>query len=144
MNAERTDFPESTFDIVCASAVLHHLDLAAALPEIRRILKPGGRGCFLEPLGHNPAINLYRRLTPHLRSPNEHPLVAADLRRIRELFPRVQTTFFCLASFAAIPLRRTPLFAPVLSALEKLDRILLATQTLGKYSWVVLVEAYRG
>ena len=54
--------------------ILHHLDLTIAVPEIARVLRPGGRAVFLEPLIHNPILEGYRRLTPHLRSPTEQAL----------------------------------------------------------------------
>ncbi|MDR2998129.1 MAG: methyltransferase domain-containing protein [Microbacterium sp.] len=42
--AEPLPFPDDSFDDVVASLVLHYLpDWAAALAELRRVLKPGGR-----------------------------------------------------------------------------------------------------
>src|SRR5262245_46782825 len=80
MDAEALDFEEDTFDVVCGTAILHHLDYPRALSEIARVLKPDGSAIFIECLAHNPVINLYRRLTPHLRSADEHPLRMCDLR----------------------------------------------------------------
>src|SRR5262249_7691600 len=68
MNGEDLRFEDNTFDVVCGSGILHHLDLAKTLLEIGRVLKPGGRAVFIEPLGHNPLINWYRNRTPHLRT----------------------------------------------------------------------------
>jgi SAM-dependent methyltransferase len=89
MDAEHTTFPDGAFDVVFGHGILHHLDLAKCFPEIARILRPGGHAIFTEPLGHNPALNLYRKLTPRLRTPDEHPLLMADLRRARTYFSRV-------------------------------------------------------
>src|SRR5712692_5573664 len=58
MDAERLDFEDDSFDLICGVAILHHLDLQKALSEVSRTLRPGGLAVFLEPLGHNPAINL--------------------------------------------------------------------------------------
>lgn len=42
--SERLPFPDASFDVVFARAVLHHTrDLAAACREFQRVLKPGGR-----------------------------------------------------------------------------------------------------
>lgn len=42
--SERLPFPDASFDVVFARAVLHHTrDLAAACREFRRVLKPNGR-----------------------------------------------------------------------------------------------------
>jgi hypothetical protein len=48
--------------------------------SMTKILQPKGKAIFIEPLGHNFLINLYRRLTPNIRSADEHPLLAKDLK----------------------------------------------------------------
>lgn len=42
-------FKNDSFDIVYINSVLHHLDLKKVLSEIKRILKPSGWLCFIEP-----------------------------------------------------------------------------------------------
>jgi SAM-dependent methyltransferase len=37
------DFAEASFDFVCANTSLHHMDFAAALTAMARVLCPGGR-----------------------------------------------------------------------------------------------------
>lgn len=37
------DFQEASFDFVCANTSLHHMDFAAALTAMARVLRPGGR-----------------------------------------------------------------------------------------------------
>ena len=46
-DAERLPLPDASFDRVSSNGVLHHTpDMPAALREIRRVLRPGGRrGC---------------------------------------------------------------------------------------------------
>ena len=42
-DATSLDFPDATFDVVYSFGVLHHIpDVAKAIAEIRRVLKPGG------------------------------------------------------------------------------------------------------
>ena len=79
-DAESTQFPDGTFDLVAGQGILHHLDLERSLSELARITKSTGTCVFSEPLGHNPLINLFRKLTPKLRTPDEHPLVHAAQR----------------------------------------------------------------
>ncbi len=94
--AEKLPFPDRSFDLVFGNGVLHHVELIAALAEVRRVLKPGGRCAFIEPLRHNPVIGLYRRLASDNRTPTERPLGFEDFGRIREVFPRLEHREFWL------------------------------------------------
>lgn len=55
-DAHRMPYPDACFDAVYGSSILHHLDLAAALREARRVLRPGGRLVFTEPNILNPQV----------------------------------------------------------------------------------------
>lgn len=141
MNAEALECADASFDRVCGSGILHHLDLSRALPEIARVLAPGGYAVFLEPLGHNPAINWYRRRTPTLRTEDEHPLLMRDLRFARTCFGQVRVRFFNLATLLAVPLRTTVLFSPAMSVLTAIDKLLLAARSPARHwAWMVVVE----
>jgi ubiquinone/menaquinone biosynthesis C-methylase UbiE len=37
------DFQPASFDFVCANTSLHHMDFAAALTKVAKVLRPGGR-----------------------------------------------------------------------------------------------------
>lgn len=99
MDCEELGFGDGTFDVVYGRAILHHLNLNEALKEIRRVLKPHGIAVFLEPLGMNPLINLYRKLTPNRRTPYERPLDCQDFRIIGgagfSAFKHNEFTFVC-------------------------------------------------
>jgi SAM-dependent methyltransferase len=141
MNAEALDFPSASFDRVCGSGILHHLNLDVAYAEIRRVLRPGGYAVFLEPLGHNPLINWYRRRTPHLRTEDEHPLMRHDLDAASACFTRVDARFFDLAALAAVPLRRSHLFGAAQKVTAAVDRVLLAPYSpLRHLAWVVVLQ----
>lgn len=64
-NAEQMPFRDSSFDAVYGSSILHHLNIDAALAEVHRVLRPGGRIVFAEPNILNPqvAIMFYLGLT---------------------------------------------------------------------------------
>ena len=64
-DAENTKLPDNSIDTILCSGMLHHLDLSYAMPELRRILKPGGKVLAVEALDYNPAIKLYRMKNPH-------------------------------------------------------------------------------
>jgi len=141
MNAESLDFPDGSFDIVCGTGILHHLDLARSLGEIRRVLKVGGRAVFVEPLGHNPIINWYRRRTPNLRSVDEHPLRMDDLALIGRHFDHMTVRMFHLTTLAAVPLRNSPGFPRIVSALDAIDRGLFRVlPPLRKHAWSCVIE----
>jgi ubiquinone/menaquinone biosynthesis C-methylase UbiE len=84
MDAENLEFEANYFDLICGSGILHHLDLDSSYKEINRTLKKNGKAVFFEPLGHNPIINLYRKLTPAMRTDDEHPLLMRDLELARQ------------------------------------------------------------
>jgi len=42
MDAQRLDFDDSSFDLVCISNSLHHLDPIPVLHEMKRVLRPNG------------------------------------------------------------------------------------------------------
>lgn len=140
MDGEALEFPADSFDIVCESGVLHHVNLDAAMKEIVRVLTPEGRLICAEALSHNPVFQLYRRMTPHLRTRWEidHILRKRDILRSREWFREVEMYFFHLATLAAVPFRSTPVFHRVLSALEYVDSVLLRMPGLQWYAWQII------
>ncbi len=140
MDAEAMDFEDNTFDLVCGSSILHHLDLERSLAELTRVMHPEGEAIFYEPLGHNPAINCFRRLTPRFRTEDERPLTRKDLRHVEGAFERAEFRYFHMLSLFSLPLLKTPLFPHVRNALERLDQTLLdATPMLGRMAWVVVM-----
>ncbi len=139
MDAENLEFDDDYFDIVCGGAILHHLNLSKALSEIARVLKPGKMAVFIEPLGHNPFINLYRRLTPSLRTRDEHPLVMKDLKLMRRYFGNVEVKYFHLFSLLAVPFRNSPIFQPLLNLTESIDRALLQIPILQRQAWQAVI-----
>jgi SAM-dependent methyltransferase len=69
VNLERMPFPNRSFDLVVCNHVLEHVsDADAALAEIRRVLKPGGRAICQTPF----APRLSRTFEdPRLQSPED-------------------------------------------------------------------------
>ena len=77
-------FPDNSIDVVFGIAILHHLDLDLVSREVRRVLKPGGRAIFQEPVRNSPVIRFARSLIPYRApdiSPYERPLTDGELQR---------------------------------------------------------------
>ncbi|MEC4892502.1 MAG: class I SAM-dependent methyltransferase [Oscillatoria sp. PMC 1051.18] len=98
-NAMQLDFSDNTFDIVYAANLLHHLpNPKIALKEMHRVVKLGGKVCFWDPLQHNPAINVYRRIATEVRTENERPLNINLVNYVNSLFSQTIWDTFWLAS----------------------------------------------
>lgn len=141
MNAEELSFKDNSFDLVVGTGILHHLNLDAAMGELSRVLDSArGLAVFIEPLGHNPLVNLFRLLTPRIRTPDEHPLTRHDIQVMEKYFREVEVIPYYLFALAAIPFRRTRFFPSLLTVLEKLDRMLFRLFPQCKWhAWQVLL-----
>jgi SAM-dependent methyltransferase len=140
MNAESMSFPDRSFDLICGTGILHHLELRRALPEIARTLAPNGHAVFLEGMGHNPLINLYRKLTPRMRSEDEHPLRIKDLEVMRDYFESVECRYFNLTTIFAAPIQSLPGARTLRRALHGLDQALFRIMPFSRrYAWMMLV-----
>lgn len=140
MDGENMTFTNDSFDRAVEYGVLHHVDLDKAMIELNRVLKPNGEMICVEALRHNPLIHLYRKVTTHLRTKweFEHILGVESLEIARKYFHNVNVKFFHLAVLAAVPFRKTPVFKPLRTFLNRVDRRLLKYETLGKYGWIMV------
>lgn len=138
MDGENMTFRAASFDVVSVAGVLHHMDLEAALKNIRRVLSADGKAIFLEALANNPIIHAYRRRTPQLRTAweTEHILRYEDAERMRRFFKNVEVRSFHLAVLAAVPLRNTPVFGAARAALDVVDSAILRIPGLRAQSWM--------
>lgn len=79
---EELPYEDERFDVTVGKAILHHLDVERAGPELHRVLRRGGRAAFSEPLGTNPALAFARDHLPYAdKNPRgaDRPLTSADL-----------------------------------------------------------------
>jgi SAM-dependent methyltransferase len=138
MNAEALEFDDDSFDLVSGLGIIHHLDVARSMSEVARVLKPGGEAVFVEPLGHNPMINAYRRRTPEQRSVDEHPLRMDDIDALGRWFGTVEATYFHLLGLLALPFMRRRSFKRLVDALDAADRRLFrAVEPARRHAWMV-------
>src|SRR5262249_3697640 len=100
-DAHHLPFADASFDAIWGNAILHHLDLAVAGQEIKRVLKPNGVAVFCEPWGGNPLLAWGRKKLPYPgkgRTRDEEPLRGADFAQLREIFANSELQGFQLFS----------------------------------------------
>lgn len=100
---ELLPFSNESFNIVWGHAILHHLELPAALVEIRRVLRVGGVGLFCEPWDGNPVIRWLRRWRQH--TPDEQAFMPKDIQCMRGMFESVQVQRYQLGRYVVIAVR---------------------------------------
>ena len=135
-DAENTKLPDNSIDRIICSGMLHHLDLSYALPELRRILKPGGKILAVEALDYNPIIKLYRMLTPSMRTEWEkaHILSLKDINFAKYFFKVDNIKYWHVVGYAAGKF-------PFLSRfLEVMDRVLEKIPYIQRMSWIFTFE----
>ena len=140
-NCERTRFESNSFDIVYGTGILHHLEFNKCLNEIHRILKSNGSLIFIEPLGTNPIINLYRKFTPNSRSVDEHPLINKDFEYIKNKFLDTNIKYYGFLTLIFSPFYKSPGESNFFKFLAKLDQVLFKLGIFRKLAWSVLITA---
>ena len=135
-DCENTMLPDNSIDTITCSGVLHHLDLSYVFPELYRILAPGGRILADEALNYNPAIKLYRYLTPAMRTDWEkaHILDLRDVKLAKRFFDVGGIRYFCITSILA------PHMKPLLPLFNELDHFLAKIPIIRLMSWIFIFE----
>jgi ubiquinone/menaquinone biosynthesis C-methylase UbiE len=123
-NAFQMTFTDASFDMVIGSSVLHHLDVERAIPEIYRVLKPGGSITFTEPNMMNPQIAAERNI-PYFRrklgnSPDETAFFRWSLKKklVTAGFSNVYIHPFDFLH-PAVPQKKIPLISKIGNVLER-------------------------
>ena len=115
---------DKSIDFVIVNSLLHHLDLEVSFKEISRILSDNGSLIFREPLGTNPAFQMYRMLTPSARTIDERPFTFNDLGLMKKYFDlNGQVQWFGFLSIISAFLR----INKVRAVLTKFDWVLSQT-----------------
>lgn len=135
-DAENTKLPSSSIDTIICSGMLHHLDLSFALPELRRILKPGGKILAVEALDYNPLIKLYRRMTPAMRTEWEmaHILSLQDVEFAGRFFDIGEVKYWHIVGYAG---GKLPTLLPTF---DLIDRALERLPLVQRLAWIFTFE----
>ena len=144
-------FADAEFDLIFASAALHHtLKYPNAFAELLRVLKPGGKVVLAETYGNNPVLNAARRLRAVLareaREQGEGIILSdADIDLLHRNFRRVDVAPLSFLAMAKRLLRgrfRSRAVRALLSGLETADQLLLkAVPSLHSYCGEVVIVA---
>jgi SAM-dependent methyltransferase len=132
--------PDESVDYAFGDGVLHHLDLELLGPALARKLSPGGYARFIEPAQGNFLLRAFRRLTPQMRTPDEHPFDRASIELLQRHFH--------------VTIRHQALLRPLLPmlffnsalvtrAVRWLDARLLANPFLQRQAWLLMIELRR-
>jgi hypothetical protein len=112
------------------------------------VLKPGGKAVFIEPLAHNPISNMWRRLSPSARTPDELPLSYYEISEMGKHFSSVECQEFALLTLlSSFVYLITHSHKAKKRSAELFDRLepafLKICKPLRRYSGAILIEFTR-
>lgn len=142
-DGQHTPFGDNSFDYVVGNGALHHLDLDKAYAEVARVLRPGGKAVFMEPMYHHPLLRLLRRLTPRTHTADEKPLSIDDMERAKRWFRRVSHREHFLFAVCAAPahLLGKKFALSVIGKLDQFDQLVMRAQPpLRRFAWLSMLE----
>jgi ubiquinone/menaquinone biosynthesis C-methylase UbiE len=123
-NAAALPYADEEFDVAIGVAALHHVSkYAGTADELRRVMRPGGLVVFTENYGHNPLLELGRRLSMReLEGAGDVVLTEAAIHDWAAGFSSVEIEPYSLLLMAKRAFRGR---YGLLSALQTLDEELL-------------------
>jgi SAM-dependent methyltransferase len=97
MRCDPTEFPSESFDVIHGFGILHHVGLRIGLMEVKRLLRPGGRGLFFEHMGNSRTIEWLRPKEKDYTK-GERPITWREVEKIRPEFSRLVARPFHIVS----------------------------------------------
>lgn len=144
-DCESLCFKNTSFDCIFGSGILHHITLSRAIGEVNRTLKSRGKAVFIEPLGHNPFISLFRKLTPRARTKNEKPISIKNITEIENTISgKVHIYYFFLSILPLLliyGLANIDFRSRLISVTNSIDKSIFAFfPYLRRFAWVAVIE----
>jgi 2-polyprenyl-3-methyl-5-hydroxy-6-metoxy-1,4-benzoquinol methylase len=140
-SAHDLPLPNESVDVVFGIAILHHLDMATVSAQVMRVLRPGGRAIFQEPMRDSRMLRVVRKLIPYKQkdvSSYEYPLSNKDIAILVQPFESYRAKNFQLPFMRVVRIFRWYRWLP---QLYKADRRLLDRYpVLGHYATVRVLE----
>lgn len=132
--AEKLPYQDNNFEIIVGIDILHHVDIPKSIKECHRVLKPGGKAFFREPV-EVPFLDtirntkLVKMFAPKEASFEKH--ITEDERKLNQIdeivlskqFPKMKKHYFFL--FARFDKFYRDGEDPTPSIMEKLDYLLM-------------------
>jgi ubiquinone/menaquinone biosynthesis C-methylase UbiE len=150
MDVEKMTFVDATFDVIIDNEVFSSLDLHRALPELARVLKPGGVLVGKETFGHNPIFNFKRQLNVLLGRRTEwaaaHVMREEDFELLERFFSIQSKRHLHLSVLAAAVFHKLKLRSACETSVRffgAVDRVLLRRKALQKLGFKVLFECQK-
>ena len=142
MDCEKTTFKDDTFDMIFDYGTFSNIDISTAIHEIHRILKPDGVLVCIETLGHNPIINLKRRISAwrgkRTQWASSHIMKIKNWVEIQNMFESNQIKHFNILSILFAPIMRflpSKLSYHILDYLWSIDSKLVNNEAIAKYAF---------
>jgi SAM-dependent methyltransferase len=135
------DLPDASMDVVFGIAILHHVDLAQTAAEVWRVLRPGGRAIFQEPVRNSRLVRAIRRMIPYQApdvSPYERPLTDAEIAAFAKPFRALRSRAFVLPHVALAQV--LPGASRWIHPAYRLDRVLLGMKPRSHFAGVRVFE----
>lgn len=143
MSAHRLTYPAETFDFVYGLSILHHVNILECIPEVKRVLKKGGKAVFSEPIINNQFIEVIRRKIPvkiddDLESPAP-PLCDRDIRYILARFQSGRVAYYrFLSSVDRIIQKKS-----VILVMQAIDSLLLQLWPFRALARQIVIELHK-
>ena len=128
---------DNSVDYAFGNGVLHHLDLEQFSTALAKKLTRNASAKFIEPAQGNFALRLFRKLTPNLRTADEHPFDEQSMAVLRKHFTVKVQHHGLLRPFVPM-LFLNAKFATDFSRWA--DRHILQWEALQSQAWLLCIE----
>ncbi len=147
MDGESMTFPDNQFDLIVDYGAFSSVDMKKAVPDLLRVLKPTGTIIAIETLGHNPILNIKRKLNVlrgiRTKWSAKHIMKLSDWAKLKNNFCICKTKFFGVTTALIAPLiwcvpQRLQNY--LITCCEKIDNLLLKSDMVKPWAFKTVVQ----